>query len=55
MAVVSFSLLLGRNAGLCVAIHTSVRAVMINPLVMAVWGQIVAACEFVGACRFSSA
>ena len=42
ISVVSFPLLLDRNAGIGTAISTSVRAVAANPGVMAVWGLIVA-------------
>jgi uncharacterized membrane protein len=40
--VISFPLLLDRDVGLAVAIQTSIRAVMANPLTMALWGLIVA-------------
>jgi uncharacterized membrane protein len=42
VSVVSFPLLLDRNVSPAVAIMTSVRAVLVNPLAMAVWGIIVA-------------
>jgi uncharacterized membrane protein len=42
ISVVSFPLLLDREVGLVKAVSTSVRAVMMNPLPMAVWGMIVA-------------
>jgi uncharacterized membrane protein len=42
ISVVSFPLLLERDVGLAVAISTSVRAVLTNPVPMAVWGMIVA-------------
>jgi len=42
ISVVSFPLLLDRDVGAAVAIQTSVRAVLANPLTMAVWGLIVA-------------
>jgi uncharacterized membrane protein len=42
VSVVSFPLLLDRNAGIGTAISTSVRAVSANPGVMALWGLIVA-------------
>jgi uncharacterized membrane protein len=48
LTVVSFPLLLDRNVGLRVAIRISVRAIMINPPVMAFWGLIVAVCLFAG-------
>ncbi|MEQ1616197.1 MAG: DUF2189 domain-containing protein [Hyphomicrobiaceae bacterium] len=43
LTVVSFPLLLDRNVGFAAAIVTSTRAVLKNPLVMAMWGLIVAA------------
>jgi uncharacterized membrane protein len=43
ISVVSFPLLLDRNVGVAVAVQTSVRAVLANPLTMALWGLIVAA------------
>lgn len=43
IGVVSFPLLLDRNPGLGPAVSASVRAVLANPGVMAVWGMIVAA------------
>ncbi len=42
ISVVSFPLLLDRGVGLGMAIRTSVRAVMMNPIPMAAWGLIVA-------------
>jgi uncharacterized membrane protein len=55
VSVVSFPLLLDRDAGLQVAVQTSVRAVLANPLTMAIWGIVLAAglalgfaCLFVG-------
>ena len=48
ISVVSFPLLLDRNVGVAVAAHTSVRAVLANPLTMALWGLIVAASLGVG-------
>lgn len=42
ISVVSFPLLLDRDVGLGTAIATSVRAVWVNPVVMAAWGLIVA-------------
>ena len=42
ISVVSFPLLLDRDVGLYTAVATSVRAVMANPIPMAVWGMIVA-------------
>jgi uncharacterized membrane protein len=43
LSVVSFPLLLDRGGGLGRAIATSVRAVMLNPVPMAVWGLVIAA------------
>jgi uncharacterized membrane protein len=42
ISVVSFPLLLDRDVGLLAAVQTSVRAVIANPVPMAVWGMIVA-------------
>jgi uncharacterized membrane protein len=43
MSVVSFPLLLDRDVGAATAVLTSVRAVLANPVMMAIWGLIVAA------------
>ena len=48
ISVVSFPLLLDRNVGVAVAVGTSVRAVLTNPLTMALWGLIVAASLAIG-------
>lgn len=48
ISVVSFPLLLDRNTGVAVAVRTSVRVVLANPLTMALWGLIVAASLAVG-------
>ena len=48
ITVVSFPLLLDRNVGVAVAVHTSVRAVLVNPLTMALWGLLVAASLVIG-------
>jgi uncharacterized membrane protein len=42
ISVISFPLLLDREVGLTKAVSTSVRAVAMNPIPMAVWGMIVA-------------
>jgi uncharacterized membrane protein len=42
ISVVSFPLLLDRNAGIGTAVSTSIRSVAANPTVMAVWGFIIA-------------
>ncbi len=49
ISVVSFPLLLDRDVGAAVALLTSIRFVLKNPLTMAAWGLIVAALLFVGA------
>jgi len=43
ISVVSFPLLLDRDVGAAVALLTSIRAVVENPLIMVTWGLIVAA------------
>jgi uncharacterized membrane protein len=48
LTVVSFPLLLDRDVGLAAAILTSVRAVLANPVIMALWGVIVAALLLIG-------
>ena len=48
IGVVSFPLLLDRDVGAAVALLTSVRAVLANPMTMALWGLIVAALLLVG-------
>lgn len=49
IGVVSFPLLLDRNVGVFEAVTTSVRAVIVNPGPMAVWGMIVAGGLVLGA------
>jgi uncharacterized membrane protein len=48
ISVVSFPLLLDRDVGVRVAIETSVKAVLTNPLTMAVWGATIAAHLMIG-------
>jgi uncharacterized membrane protein len=48
ISVVSFPLLLDRDVGAVGAVLTSVRAVLANPVPLALWGLIVAALLFVG-------
>jgi uncharacterized membrane protein len=48
ISVVSFPLLLDRNVGVAVAVRTSVRAVLANPLTMALWGLIVSVSLVIG-------
>jgi uncharacterized membrane protein len=52
ISVVSFPLLLDREVGALVAVHTSVRAVLRNPLMMAVWGLFVAVMLVIGSLPF---
>ena len=48
ISVVSFPLLFDRNVGVAVAVRTSVRAMLANPLTMALWGLIVSASLVIG-------
>jgi len=48
LSVISFPLLLDRDVGAATAILASVRAVLANPLTMAVWGLIVAVLLAIG-------
>jgi uncharacterized membrane protein len=48
LTVVSFPLLLDREVGVRVAVRTSMRAVLANPVTMALWGLIVAVLLFLG-------
>jgi uncharacterized membrane protein len=48
ISVVSFPLLLDRDVGAAVAVLTSVKAVLRNPVPMAVWGLIVAGLLLIG-------
>jgi uncharacterized membrane protein len=48
ISVVSFPLLLDRDVEVPVAVQTSVKAVVVNPFTMALWGLIVAAMLAVG-------
>jgi uncharacterized membrane protein len=52
ISVVSFPLLLDRDVGVMVAMHTSVRTVLRNPLVMAAWGLFVAVALVIGSLPF---
>jgi uncharacterized membrane protein len=52
ISVVSFPLLIDRDVGAAVALLTSIRAVLKNPLTMAVWGLIVAVLLVVGSLPF---
>jgi uncharacterized membrane protein len=48
ISIVSFPLLLDRDVGAAVALQTSVRAVVANPAMVALWGVIVAAALLIG-------
>src|SRR5262249_6152102 len=52
ISVVSFPLLLDRDVGAAVAVATSLKAVVTNPVPMAAWGLIVAALLVVGSLPF---
>jgi uncharacterized membrane protein len=47
-SVITIPLLLDRDAGAAIAIQTSIRAMLRNPLVIAVWGLIVAVLLVIG-------
>lgn len=48
ISVVSFPLLLDRDAGALAAVQTSITSVLANPVTMAVWGLIIAAILAIG-------
>src|SRR5215467_14099081 len=52
VSVVAFPLLIDREVGAVEAVLTSVRAVAANPVIMAVWGLIVAALLVIGSLPF---
>lgn len=52
ISAVSFPLLLDRDVGAAVALLTSIRVVAANPVIMALWGFIVAALLVVGSLPF---
>jgi uncharacterized membrane protein len=52
LSVVSFPMLVDRPVGVGVAVQTSVRAVLANPVPMAAWGLIVAAGLIIGSLPF---
>jgi uncharacterized membrane protein len=52
ISVVSFPLLLDRDVGVVTAVLTSIRAVLANPVTMALWGCIVAGALAVGSLPF---
>jgi uncharacterized membrane protein len=52
ISVVSFPLLLDHDVGAIVAIHTSIKAVLVNPIVMAAWGLFIAVALVIAALPF---
>src|ERR1700722_8624339 len=52
ISVISFPLLLDRDAGALIAVATSIQTVRKNPIPMALWGLIVAAALLIGALPF---
>jgi uncharacterized membrane protein len=52
LGAISFPLLLDRDVGAAVALLTSIRVVVANPLTMALWGFIVAALLLIGSAPF---
>jgi len=52
IGVVSFPMLLDRDVGAIVAVRTSARAVLLNPLTMAGWGLFVAVALVIGSLPF---
>lgn len=52
ISVVSFPLLIDRNASATVAIATSMKVVLRNPMTMALWGCVVAAALLIGSLPF---
>jgi uncharacterized membrane protein len=52
IGAISFPLLLDRDVGAAVALLTSIRVVLANPLTMALWGFIVAAMLVIGSIPF---
>ena len=52
VSVVSFPLMLDRDVGAAVALLTSIKAVAQNPVILGIWGLIVAVLLFVGSLPF---
>jgi uncharacterized membrane protein len=52
ISVVSFPLLLDHDVGAVVAVHTSIKAVLLNPIVMAAWALFIAVALVIGALPF---
>lgn len=51
-SVVSFPMMLDQDVGVFLSIKTSVKSVIVNPFIMAVWGLIVAATLLIGSLPF---
>ena len=49
LSVMSFPMLLDRDVGIVMAVQTSIRAVLANPVPMGIWGFIIAGSMFIGA------
>ncbi len=52
ISAVSFPLLLDHDVGAAVAVHTSIKAVLLNPIVMAAWALFIAVALVIGALPF---
>jgi len=52
ISVISFPLLLDHDVGAAVAIHTSIKAVLLNPIVMAAWALFIVVALVIGALPF---
>ena len=52
LSVVSFPMLLDRNVGVWTAVVTSIKAVLANPIALAIWGIIVAYALLIGSLPF---
>ncbi len=52
LSVVSFPMLIDRDVGIVMAVTTSIKAVVANPVTMGMWGFIVTATLFIGALPF---
>ena len=49
VSVISFPMLLDRDVGVVMAVQTSIRAVLANPIMRGMWGFIIAGTLFIGA------
>ena len=52
LSVISFPMIIDRDVGVGMAIQTSIRAVIANPVTMTVWGLIVAYALLIGSLPF---